>query len=190
MISKKREQQIIEQVLNHCVPITDAEIRKYEIAHAGDRDKIPKRISVKEVMKRVKAGEAKRKKNPPPQNAEEWALFNSWRFRYAMEKANILADEREAAEPDEARGKKQVATLRKIAPKGGKATAHYTDLHFTLSFSQYREKQLDKSAWDASHSLTRKGQPLDRYKQGSAYKRLERMAAKEGVSVPEYYENL
>ena len=88
-------------------------------------------------------------------------------------------------------GRKQLATCKANAPKGGKATAHYTDLHFTLSFSQYREKQRDnKSAWDASHSLTRKGQPLDRYKQGSAYKRLQRMAKAEGLDVSEYYENL
>ena len=119
----------------------------------------------------------------PPVNDEE-LLY--------VERERNLANMRDGWDmmPDARRGKANLQQNRNNAPKGGKATAHYTDLHFTLSFSQYREKQLDKSAWDASHSLTRKGQPLDRYKQGSAYKRLERMAAKEGVSVPEYYENL
>jgi hypothetical protein len=93
-------------------------------------------------------------------------------------------------EPLAKKGRAQVAQCKTNAPKGGKATAHYTDLVFELAVSQYRQKHPEPKAWDACHNLTRQGQPLEKLKPGSAYKRLERNAKKRGLSVDDYFLNL
>lgn len=79
---------------------------------------------------------------------------------------------------------------RENAPKGGKATAHYSDLVFESAFCAYRKKNPTKNAWDAANSLTRQGQHLDKLKAGSAYKRAERIAERLAITVDDWFQSL
>jgi hypothetical protein len=70
--------------------------------------------------------------------------------------------QRNSRAADEVRKRKR--HLRRIAPKGGRATAHYTDAEIVSVFTAYKNRHPGTSAWDAANALIRRGQPLDKYK--------------------------
>ena len=108
-----------------------------------------------------------------------------------------LAEEHEKGravrlEPLANKERKRVRELRKNAPKGGKATAHYTDSEVTAAFTDYKTRNPGKSAWDAANALIRKGAPLDKWKHpNSAWNRTERIADKQlGITRQAWFDNL
>jgi hypothetical protein len=89
-------------------------------------------------------------------------------------------------------GRERVTTCRKNAPKGGKATAHYTDEEITNAFATFKQRNPGKIEWDAATALIRKGQPLDKYKKVTGpWNRIGRIA-KDGLGITrnEWYQAL
>ena len=86
-------------------------------------------------------------------------------------------------------GRERIKTCRKNAPKGGKATAHYTDAKITNAFATYKQRHPSDTLWSASNALIRKGQPLDDYKEAQGpYKRIQRIASvSQGITRDEWY---
>jgi hypothetical protein len=93
---------------------------------------------------------------------------------------------------DVERGKKQLQQVKTIAPKGGQATAHYTNDEVRNAFAEYRKRNPGKSAWDAANALIRNGNPLQKWKGvSSAMNRIKRIAKNtDGVSVDDWFSNL
>ncbi len=86
-------------------------------------------------------------------------------------------------------GRERIKTCRKNAPKGGKATAHYTDAEITNAFTTFKQRNPGKSAWAASSSLIREGQPLDSFGEAQGpYKRIQRIASvSQGITRDAWY---
>jgi len=87
---------------------------------------------------------------------------------------------------------KRLAQVRSIASKGGKSTAHYTYAQITVAFTDYRERNPGKTAWEAANALIRKGQPLDKYKKVTGpWNQAKRIAENTlGLSVEDWFADL
>ncbi len=85
-----------------------------------------------------------------------------------------------------------VQHLAEIAPLGGKATAHYTDEEVTRAFTDFKQRNSKKSAWDAANALIREGKPLSRYKKVTGpWNRIKRIAkSQSGVTLEEWFDEL
>jgi len=77
------------------------------------------------------------------------------------------------------------------APRGGAATAHYNNGQIEQAFRDYKQRNPQKSLWDAANALIRQGMPLDKWKRyTSAWSRIDRIAKNIGITRDEWFEGL
>jgi hypothetical protein len=106
--------------------------------------------------------------------------------------STVTTPELQATRVDASKHREQVTTLRTIATKGGKATAHYTDAQITNAFADFKQRNPSKTAWDAANALIRPGQALSDWKHvNSPWNRIRRMAqAQLGITREEWFDAL
>jgi hypothetical protein len=129
---------------------------------------------------------------PPPSNSPEIKSLCFSQDEIIRALSNSFMDHRVMA-PDYERGKKQVATLRAIAKKGGKASpAKYKDGDIEKALIRFKRDNPNRTLWDACNALKRPGRELSKYKHvNGLLQRVERMAQSQlGIDGKAFFDSL
>jgi hypothetical protein len=129
---------------------------------------------------------------PPPSNSPEIKSLCFSQDEIIRALSNSFMDHRVMV-PDYERGKKQVSTLRAIAPKGGKASpAKYKDGDIEKALIRYKGDNPNRTLWEACSALIRPGCNLSKYKHvNGLWQRVQRMAQSQlGIDGEAFFDSL